>query len=154
MTITGSVAVSGSARSWRQISIAVHARQVEIEQHQLRRVLDDGAHAGFAVGQPDHAVALALEHACQQRPLGGLILDDQHQRSCCVATLRVRHHKHAHHPPAAQASTTAGVESASPRKARAGTDANEYGMRAPTCCGHVGGCVACSRRIGTYPDSA
>ena len=59
--------------------VAVHARQVEVEQHQLRRVLDDRAHAGLAVSQADHPVALALEDACKQDALRRLVFDDQHE---------------------------------------------------------------------------
>ena len=56
---------------------AVDARQVQVEQHQLRRVLDDRAQADLAVGQRRCTlVALALEDACQQVALCRLVLDD------------------------------------------------------------------------------
>jgi hypothetical protein len=60
--------------------VAVHARQIEIEQHQLRGVLANRAHAGLAVSQADRAIALALEDAHQQCALRQLVFDDQHER--------------------------------------------------------------------------
>ena len=49
---------------------AVHARQRQVEQDHLGRVLDDRAQAHLAVAHAEGVVALALEHARQQRALG------------------------------------------------------------------------------------
>ena len=65
---------------------AVDARQGQVEQHHLRRVLDDRAHARLAVADAEGVIALALQDACQQRALGRLVLDDQHQ--CALSARR------------------------------------------------------------------
>ena len=124
MTITGRVAVSRIQAQPAAELEAVHARQVQVEQHQVRLVLDDGPQAALAVGRGDDFVALALQHARQQRPLGGLVLDDDDERPA-----RRRH-------PGARSRTSVPARSM-PSLREAPTHGHAQCNGTPRSCGHV-----------------
>ena len=60
--------------------VAVEARQADVEEHEVGRVLADGQQRGLAVADGLGPIPLALEKALQQGPVGGIVLDDEHER--------------------------------------------------------------------------